>query len=299
MKLRELEAFRAALQTTTVTGAAGLLRLTQPQVSRLIANLEDEIGFPLFVRRNQRLIPTAEAQSFFIEAERLLRGFDEVRGTAARIKDRKQNHIRIVTTQPLSEGLVAPALDRLMQMDADATVSIEIRSRAELDARIAQHHFDIGVVSLPIDQVDVQTQEMCARDAVLVMPANHRLAGQKTINVTDLADEPMIAVHKGTFLRTHIEHAFAAANLVPTIRIETAQSGFACQLVAKRLGIALTDPFVAQAHKDQGLEIRAFRPSLTVRYGFVIPRWQPMSAITRVFMELVRKVDAETVSVDQ
>lgn len=293
MKLRELEAFRAALQTATVTGAAVQMRLTQPQVSRLIANLEDEIGFPLFIRRNQRLLPTPEAQSFYLEAERLLRGFDEVRGTAVRIKERKQNHIRIVTTQPLSEGLVAPALHLLMQKDSEATVSIEIKSRIELDARIAQHHFDVGVVSLPLDQLDVQSHEICARDAVVVLPRGHHLAQAGTISIGALAKEPMIAVHKGTFLRDHLEHAFAAANLVPTIRIETGLSGFACQLVAKGLGVALTDPFVAQAHRHEGLEICALDPKLTVRYGFVVPRWQPLSTISQQFMNLVREVEAQ------
>jgi DNA-binding transcriptional LysR family regulator len=269
------------------------LRLTQPQVSRLIANLEDEVGFPLFVRRNQRLLPTQEAQTFYLEAERLLRGFDEVRGTAARIKERKQNHIRIVTTQPLSEGLVAPALDLLMKRDTQATVSIEIKSRVELDARIAQHHFDVGVVSLPLDQLDVQTHVVCARDAVVVLPKGHHLSKLGTIDIKSLANEPMIAVHKGTFLRDHLEHAFAAANIVPTIRIETGLSGFACRLVAQGLGVALTDPFVAQAHKHEGLEIRALEPKLTVRYGFVVPRWQPLSAISALFMDLVREVESK------
>ncbi|CAM3148072.1 regulatory helix-turn-helix protein, lysR family [Paracoccus aminovorans] len=65
MKLshRQIEAFRAIIESGSVTAAAELLFLTQPSVSRLLADLEAELGFALFARIGRSLTPTPEADA--------------------------------------------------------------------------------------------------------------------------------------------------------------------------------------------------------------------------------------------
>ena len=77
MKLVRLQAFKSVFEETTVTGAARRLKCSQPRVSRLIQELEEEIGFPLFLREKQRLEPTVEGKRFYKEIERILVGIDE------------------------------------------------------------------------------------------------------------------------------------------------------------------------------------------------------------------------------
>jgi DNA-binding transcriptional LysR family regulator len=68
MKLRQLEAMRAVLARGTTTHAGELIGLTQSAVSRLIKQLEDELGFKLFDRRHGRLLITPEGQNFYAVA---------------------------------------------------------------------------------------------------------------------------------------------------------------------------------------------------------------------------------------
>lgn len=292
MKLRELEAFRAVLQTGTVTGAAEQLRLTQPQVSRLIANLEAECGFPLFIRQNQRLIATSEARVFNVESERLLRGHEEVKAAANRIRKQQSDHVRIVTSQPLADGLVSPALRLLTGRNERATFSIEIRAKIEIEARMGQHHFDLGVTSLPLHHVAVTTEPFASREAVLVLPSHHRLASRPVIRFEELAEEPLIVTRRGTYLRDHLEHAFADAGIVPNIRVETALSGFACKLATEGIGIAFVDPFAATAHAGERIVLKPAEPALRLGYAFILPSWQPVSTITRTLMGCIAEVEA-------
>jgi DNA-binding transcriptional LysR family regulator len=292
MKLRELEAFRAILQTNSVTGAAAQLGLTQPQVSRLIASLEDECGFPLFVRRNQRFIPTTEGRTLYIEVERLLRGFEEVKGVAVRIREGQTNHVRIVTSQPLAEGLVSPAMQLMRRRSEHPTFSIEIKPKVEIEARMAQQHFDLGIASLPIHHIDVVVEPFATRDAVVVLPAGHRLAASEFIDLREIAHEPLVVMRRGSYLRTHLDQVFALARVIPNIRVETALSGFACKLVSEGAGIALSDPYVAAAHLHEGLVLKPATPAMTLRYAFVLPSWQPVSAVTRAFMDCIVEVEA-------
>jgi len=63
MRIRQLEAFRAVMLCQTVTKASEMLHISQPAATRLIADLEESIGFTLFERIRGRLIPTPEAQT--------------------------------------------------------------------------------------------------------------------------------------------------------------------------------------------------------------------------------------------
>ena len=60
-RLRQLEAFRAVMQSGSVSRAAQRMLLTQPAVTKLLRSLEDETGLPLFDRSRRHLQPTPEA----------------------------------------------------------------------------------------------------------------------------------------------------------------------------------------------------------------------------------------------
>jgi DNA-binding transcriptional LysR family regulator len=73
MNLKHIEAFRAVMLAGSMTAAAKELFTSQPNISRLITQLERETGLLLFQRSGVRLIPTSEGNAFFREVERLCR----------------------------------------------------------------------------------------------------------------------------------------------------------------------------------------------------------------------------------
>ena len=89
MNLKRLQAFRAVYETRSVTAAAQRLHMTQPAVSRLISDLEKELGLQLFARQRQRLVCTEDGRSFFHEAERALAAVDQVVDIARDIRTLK------------------------------------------------------------------------------------------------------------------------------------------------------------------------------------------------------------------
>lgn len=79
MNLRQMEVFRAVMLTGGVGGAAELLHISQPAVSKMLAQSQRQLGFALFARVKGRLVPTAEAQALHAEVEALWRGVERVR----------------------------------------------------------------------------------------------------------------------------------------------------------------------------------------------------------------------------
>ncbi len=82
---RQVDAFRTVVSTGSVTEAAAMLRISQPAVSRLIADLETEVGFQLFQRSGRVLVPTEEARLLVIEVRQAVSGMEHFKQAAIAI----------------------------------------------------------------------------------------------------------------------------------------------------------------------------------------------------------------------
>ena len=102
MKLRQLEALRAVVASGTTTQAADLLGLTQSAISRLISQLETELGLNIFDRRHGRLRITPEGQHFYDVVKKVLSSVDQITATARDIRTLKTGALRIIAMPALA-----------------------------------------------------------------------------------------------------------------------------------------------------------------------------------------------------
>lgn len=116
MKLRDLEALSAVFQTSTVSGAARMLGVTQSAVSRMLARLETDMGFALFHRQGGRLIPTRGAQTVRPEVERLVEDISNLRQLCANVSKGRAGELKVGCPQGLILDLLPEAV-RLLSDD--------------------------------------------------------------------------------------------------------------------------------------------------------------------------------------
>src|SRR3546814_7243532 len=88
-QIRQLEAFQAVMAHGSLTRAAMTLHISQPAVSKLVAELERKCGFKLFQRRGNRLTVTAEGQLLYNELQRILVGTEDLRLKAEEIREQR------------------------------------------------------------------------------------------------------------------------------------------------------------------------------------------------------------------
>ncbi|MQT42472.1 LysR family transcriptional regulator, partial [Pseudomonas sp. FSL R10-0765] len=113
MDLRQLEAFAAVMSAGSVTGAGQMLGRSQPTVTRLIQELEQELGFALFERSGPKVTPTQKAFMLSAEVENALQGVRHVQQRALNIARDENLSLRLVATPALASGLLPPALAQL------------------------------------------------------------------------------------------------------------------------------------------------------------------------------------------
>src|SRR5262249_18468446 len=212
MNLRHLDVLRAVVQSGTATGAANRVYLTQSAVSRAISGLEPELGFRIFDRIKQRLVLTEQGMAFFQEAERLLSGLDELQNVARDIRENRIARLRIVAMPALAHGVLPDALARLERVHPRLSVSIEIRHRAEVTRWVAGRQFDVGFAGLPADYPGVVSEPLIVVNAVVAIPAAHKLARARSISPTDLEREQMVGLSADTMVQSKIYSYFRKHN---------------------------------------------------------------------------------------
>lgn len=298
MNQKGLEAFRAFMESGSITDAALSLHRTQPQVSRLLAALEDEAGFPIFTRKSRRLIPTLEGRELYASVERALYSLDEVGNAARKIRNRQSQHVRILTAPYVTNALLAEAITTLTAEYPDFTASIDARSRQDIELWIGRENFDLGISVLPLNNEAFDLRPMASVRAVAVMREDHPLAAQDAVTLNDIIDLPLVANSPRTLLRQRVEMLFREAGVKPNIRLETPNGLVACDLAARGLGVAVADGFVALSSQRPGMAIRRFEPAIMLEYVFLFPKGQPELAIAQRLSALVRAAAEDLVASD-
>lgn len=285
MNLRQIEAFKTLMLAGSVTGAADVLGLSQPTVSKLIAQLESETTLTLFDRVRGRLVPRPEAHALLRDVEKTLSALEEVGRNARQLARSHMGHIRIASIASLGTSLIPQAVASFVKSRPQTTATVYVRSSSYIRERISGHLADIGFVSDgPVSPGTLSTCFQERPGAVCILPAHHPLRKKKALHAKDFADEPFISVGRDTSFRYQIERAFIDANVNRRMVFQTNHFATACALVAQGAGLTIVDPFSAQAYFGKGVRLRPFLPEIPFRVNLIRPANRPTPVIVEEFL---------------
>jgi DNA-binding transcriptional LysR family regulator len=288
--LRGLRAFRAVMSSGTVTAAAAQLHIGQPALTRLLAGLEADLGLSLFHRIRKRLVPTAAAQAFLAEAERILDRFDEIPTIVKQIRSASVTRLRVVATPRLAVSVVAPAAALFAARHPEVSLAIQMLERAQLEHWLLDEPFDVGLTALPIVHPALIAEPLCEVPAVLALPPGHRLAGRAAVSAADLRDESWVTVLTGSRLRRESDAILTEATVTPRVRIEASTTLLATHLVMAGAGIMLTDPLSVQAIAGDRIAMARWEPVALLRSALLFPAGRGPLAAQHAFATAVRDV---------
>ena len=286
---RQIEAFRAVILTGGMTAGGEMLGVSQPAISRLVRDLETELGLKLFERNGAHIVPTAEALILYQDVERLFVGSDKIRDSARAIRDRRSGSLRIAAMPDISLGYLPKLVRNFLAERPRISVTIHSDTSLNVIDLIAKNQFDIGLAFAPGDQAGVEVRPLPVPEAVCVLPIGHRLADKRVIHADDLDGEDFISLSQSSLLHVQIQTALEAARARCTFRIETRYAGTAIAFVAQGLGVTIVDPF---AISEVGLERvlrKPFRPRIGYESSVVLPAQRPNPGLAEDFAEEVRR----------
>ncbi|MBS6397660.1 MAG: LysR family transcriptional regulator [Clostridiales bacterium] len=145
MNLSEVETFLTIVNTKSITRTADLLFLSQPTVSHRLSSLEEELNFPLVIRKkgHKQVELTPKGIEFIAIAERWMSLWKE---TQALQHNQERMLLTIGCTDSLNVALMAPLYSRLLSTDSRLDLSIRTHQSSELYNLLNNHDIDIGFV---------------------------------------------------------------------------------------------------------------------------------------------------------
>lgn len=246
MNLRQLEAFRATMRRGSITGAASLLHISQPSVSRLIADLEVSLGFKLFTRTGHGLVSTVEARRFQQSVDSMFIGLDKLRDTAEAIRTTKDETVALGVIPIFAFAVIPEAIQCVREQRLDLHFDVSVRNTPAIVDAVMLQQIDLGVIC-PTQHYDgIHILFQTEVPYLCLLPHKHALAESKQpIDLEQMAEEEFVMLSPG-----YMDQDFESENLMQELRKQTrilARSDLAVAAIARATALpALIDPYSAR-----------------------------------------------------
>lgn len=288
---KQLEAFRAVMLTGTTTEAARMLKVSQPAVSRLISDLESDIGYNLFEREGRRVRPTSEADLLIEEVRKALIGLDQIRQTAIEIGKSRYSRLRLVSIPSVSSTIVTDMIDRFARQNPETSISLEVMSSDTALEWVISQQCDVGIAAGHLENPALTDRVLTIGKSVCILPAGHKLAREESINAEMLRDESFISFRPDSTYRQEIDAIFDAAGIDRVLRYDARTTEAICSMVGAGLGVSIVGPFShlpgPTADGRRGLVVKPFDRAPNVEISLMWPTQRTMNSAAKQFVDSV------------
>lgn len=263
MKIRHVEAIHAVMLTGSVSGAARLINLTQPAVTRTLQHAELHLGFPLFQRSRNRLIPTREALLLHAEIAKLFNQLEAVNRLAGSLRAGAVAQLRVMMVPALGQTVLPAALAAFRERHGDVRVAVRMLNSSEIVSALSLHEADVGFVFGPSQHPAVVGELIC--DSALVCVAPHGMFdARRHVELEDLIDKPVVMLDQGDYMSGVLVEARHEAGVDEQLGITVQTRHAALALAENGIGAALIDSFTAASADPKKVDILRLEPTLSL-----------------------------------
>ena len=273
MNARDIEIFRAVMQSRTLSAAAEVLNVSQPALSKALRHCEDRLGFRLFQRIAGRLVPTAEAQTLLPEAERLYQELQGFKAFARDLGGHRGGLLRLGASSSLAVSVVPAAVAALRRERRAARLTVHLLPVRELGEALLARRLDVGLALTPMTLPGLETVSLGSVSCIVLLPEGHRLASEPVLRPSLLAGEPEVGFAGWQDFGHSLDLAFSQEGVERLLAVEVGTTVSAVAMVQEGVGYAIVDE-LARRRLPPGVVARPFLPE--VRRDVVMARSQTM-----------------------
>jgi len=254
LTLRQIEVIRAILVTGTIAGAAKLLNVSPPGISRLMKYTEDTLGVRLFNRRHGRYVPTPEASSIFDLLDSVYRKVEDLQFAIGRLGRGEGRELSVASVPSIANVMVPRALERLRGQFPELAIDINILKIEEAIDYLLLGRGEVVAVSSRLDHATIDFAPLAMGRLVCIVPAGGALADRSSISPREIARHPLIGIDPSDPYGRIMTEIFRREGLDYRMDIRARFGSMVASLVAAGLGIAIVDEFTMAHGKIQGLK---------------------------------------------
>lgn len=295
MNTRELEVFLAVAASGSVTQAASIVGCSQPSVTRMIQELEAELGFELLHRVGRRVQLSEEGVAFEEEARRLLTSFGELAARAKTIAAGKGRVLRIAATPALAGGLLPLALARMPKDALPPETHLTQHSASVVAQEVRAGRADIGFSSLPLDMPGLDVLRLYGAPDVLALRQGDALAELETVPLSALRARPVVTMIDPLRFQRGVDQALGQEGVELGTLVRANTAALALQIVRRTGAVAVVDPVTAYGFAFPDIVIRPLQRQVPFYWGVIVGSGRHMREQTRRLADEAEAVALATI----
>lgn len=293
MTLRQIRHFIAVAETGSISAAAQAVYISQSTLTQAIQQLEDEIGVALFNRHAKGMSLTHQGHQFLRQAHLILATVDNAKRSLQQSTDQVAGQLNIGVTSLVAGYYLADLITRFQRAYPNVQTRVIEDERGYIEHLLVAGEIDVGVLILSNleDRHALQTEVLTHSPHRLWLPPQHPLLERDSINLADIAQQPMIQLNADE-MGLHTQRIWSRANLTPQVTLRTASVEAVRSLVAAGLGVSVQPDMTYRPWSLEGDIIEA-RPiadlSATLDVGLAWRRGTARPALVDPFLTVARE----------
>lgn len=241
MEDHRLKSYCLVVETKSFSRAAQAKNMTQSAMSRLVKNLEEELGVKLLHRKGKVVLPTPEGKLLYEHAQKILGDYSRMEediGTATRTA---KDALRLGASRTPAVHLLPQALYDFSKTHPNIRIDLSVCKTSSVLRDLRDGRIDVGIIEGPITDRTVASEAIAEDEVVIIAPEDHALTKKKTIAIQDLVSEQFILPDQGSGTRELVDGFFHDAGIDARkirVRMTLGSPELIVQMVQAGLGIA-------------------------------------------------------------
>ncbi|MBX9268701.1 LysR family transcriptional regulator [Chromobacterium violaceum] len=239
MDIRALRYFVELVKCQSFTRAADALFVTQPTISKMVKQLEEELDMPLILREGRSFRLTDAGRVTYERGLDVLSAMNQLKHELADLASLSHGELVVGLPPMVGVAFFAPVVSRYRRRYPQIELKMVEDGALAIENRIKSGELEIGVAVLPVDSQLFEHYSVVRDPLCLVAPAGSRWRDKSLVQLADIADQPLVLYPDDFTLSRRVGDAFRELGKTPNIVGRSAHWDFIVELVAANLGVTL------------------------------------------------------------
>lgn len=269
MDIRTLRYFVEVVRQQSFTRAAEKMFVTQPTISKMLKNLEDELNCTLLIRDGRKLLMTDTGQVVF---ERGLAILDEFRQLEAELSD--INHLNKGVLRlgipPMVGMLMAGPIGLFRQRYPGVELKISEFGGLTVQQAVMNGELDLAMTALPVDEEsELTTLPLFSHPLCVLVPRSGEWLEKTSVSPQQLAAHPLLIYNEDFALSRQLMQLFNRHNVKPRIAVRSGQWDFLAAMVQAGVGVAILPEPICRRLDEKTLRWLPLESELRWQLGMI------------------------------
>ncbi|WP_338559924.1 LysR family transcriptional regulator [Erwinia sp. E_sp_B04_7] len=285
MRLRHIEVFQAIVDTGSISAAARQLNVSQPNVSRVLGHAEQQLGFPLFERRSQGMIPTLEAQRLIPEIRELYGRLKAIGTLSDQLRRGEGQTVRVGAAHAFGQMILAPAMVEYRRQNGFVNVDLVTEHFSTLCQNLLEDRLDFALVFGQQVPGELVAEPLFHSMMVALLPADAQAPA--TVTLEWLCQNNLLMMQKEDPLGHVLHRALRDKALQPANSLYIKTYSVIADMVLAGGGVGIVDLFTGRRYAGQ-LKVVPIAQPLPFEVMLISRRDRPQSQSTLQLKQVIR-----------